>query len=468
MTFDPLETFKSAVDRVPAYRDFLLQERGSIPRVETLDDFRSLPLTDKGNYLKHHPLERLCLDGDLRCAHVICRSSGSTSKPFYWPQLPEQERDLVGWVSSELEDTFSISTTPTLAIVALALGDWISGELATWSLRNLAMEQRNLTLVTPGMDREEVVQLLGTFSPRFAQTIVYGYPPHLKNTLETALAAGIPLHDFHVRLRLAGEGYSEKYRDHVNALLGYEPGNIFSISSGYASTDFGRVGKETPLSVTMRRLLHELQLGPQVLGCDTLPSVCQFNPAGFYLECVSGDLTITKHQAIPLVRYRSGDLGEILSFDEMLSRFRAAGIDPLEELHRRGGDPAAVRPLPFVLVHGRADGGVTFYGVNILVAQIREHFTGNFQIRKAQDENLDPVLQLLIEERVPGADVPSLPAAMARALASRSSEYSTLLGQQGAKLFPVVIPVTRDHFLRNPKIRYVDRGDPSGGDGGRP
>ncbi|MDD2321866.1 MAG: hypothetical protein PHO83_17615, partial [Geobacteraceae bacterium] len=258
-------------------------------------------------------------------------------------------------------------------------------------------------------------------------------------------------------------------RDYVNALLGHDRNDIASIASGYASTDFGRVGKETPLAVAVKRVLHEKDCAAAILGCDTIPSVCQFNPAGFYLEAVDGELVITKHQAVPLIRYRSGDRGELIGYEEFLARFNAAGIDLLAELQARGGDPSAVKPLPFVLVHGRADGGITFYGANIPVAQIRdilegsspfrEHFTGNFQIRKSSDEKLDPVLELQLEEKSPGYEKDSLAALMARELAGRSSEYAKLLEVRGDTAMPMITVVGKDFFLNSAKIRYVDRTD---------
>lgn len=469
MSLDPITVYRSAVERVPAYRDFLVRERGAVPEVRTLADFGTLPLMHKKNYLTCYPLAKVCLDGSLRGAHVICRSSGSTAKPFYWPQLPEQERDLSSWLSTELEDTFCVSSKPTLVIVALALGAWISGELATWSLRSLAIETGTITLLTPGLNRDDVVDMLAEFSPHFDQTLIYSYPPFAKNIVESALERGIPVRDFNIRLRMAGEGYSEKFRDYLNGLLGHDRDDISSIASGYASTDFGRVGKETPLSVVIKRILHEKGNVAAMFGCDTIPTVCQFNPAGFYLEAPEGELVITKYQAVPLVRYRSGDRGAIIGYDEMLARFRDAGIDLLEELRARGADPAAVKPLPFVLVHGRSDGGITFYGANIPVAQIRdilegsspfrEHFTGNFQIRKSADDKLDPVLELYLEEKSPGYEQGSLAGLLARELAARSSEYASLLKERGEKMLPMITVVGKDFFLDSAKIRYVSQGE---------
>jgi phenylacetate-CoA ligase len=422
---------------------------------------------DKKNYLSQFPLPDRCLDGTLQGAHIVCRSSGTTQSPFYWPQMPWQEQDAVTWLYSELEETYSIDTTPTLVIVALALGSWISGELATWALRTLAMQKGNITLLTPGLDRDGVVEVLDSFAPHFSQTLIYSYPPFAKNVIESARAKGVAVENHNIKLRLAGEGYSEQFRDYLNSLLGYDKGAVYTISSGYASTDFGRVGKETPLCVAMKRLLYDTGACEKILGTATLPSVCQFDPAGFYLEEAEGELVITKYQAVPLVRYRTGDQGEIVAYTQLLSRFRDEGLDPLDLLRKQGVDPSAVKPLPFVLVHGRHDGGVTFYGVNLPVGLVRDvlesaaffrqNFTGNFQMRKSQDERLNPILELVLEERAAGFDHSGLPALFARELADRSNEYAKVLKTEGEKVLPVITVVPRDYFVANTKIRYVDK-----------
>lgn len=467
MQCDPVTVFQAAVTRVPAYRSFLEAHASRIPEVHSLEAFSTLPLCDKKSYIAHYPLEDLCLDGSLRGKHVIVRSSGSTTTPFYWPQVPDQERDVTPWLYAELDEVLHVSDTPTLVIVALGLGSWISGELATWSLRTLAMEHENLTLVTPGLDVEEVVNLLERFAPRFPQTLIYSYPPFARMMVDRAMERGVKVADLGIHLRLAGEGYSEHYRDHLNRLLGYEEGHLSSMLSGYASTDFGRCGKETPMAVLVKRLLHEKGLTQQVLGSSDIPTVCQFNAAGFYLETVDGEIVITKLQAVPLVRYRTGDRGEIVPFEEMMARFARLGIDPLAELERRGFPRDTVKPLPFLLVSGRTDGGITFYGANIAAALVRdvletaspfrEQFTPRFQVRKREDQDSRPVFEILVEPREDGqaCDPGALAACMAEELSRRSNEYAVVLHARGDAALPLMTVVPRGHLLQGAKIRYV-------------
>lgn len=465
MTFE--ELYRIAASRVPAYRRFLTQRLGSVPEVVSREDFAALPLTSKKDYVKAFPLEDLCLDGTLEGKHVLCRSSGSTGKPTYWPQMPEQERYVADYLYTDLDEDLQISLRPALALVVLGLGSWISGELTTWGLRTLGIQKGHLTLATPGINLEEAAEILEEFGPRFPQTVLYSYPPFAKRLLEMASDRGVDLSVLRVSLRLAGEGYSERYRDHVNRLLGYPEGHLTSVVSGYGSTDFGSAGKETPLCVAIRRALYEGNLTEKVLGVPDLPSVCQYDPAAHLLEVVEGELVASKYQAVPLVRYRSGDRGELVPFREMMARLADAGVDPLRVLEERGCRTDRVRELPFVLVHGRIDGGVTFFAANILVGQVQGAletdpvlagaFTGAFQLRCAETEDLSSVLEIRAELR-PGATAPEDGAPrLARELARRSTEYAAVWESNGDRALPQIVPVEAGSLYSSTKVRYLDR-----------
>ncbi|MBL3592074.1 MAG: hypothetical protein JMJ93_01045 [Synergistaceae bacterium] len=463
---DVVALYRLAVERVPAYRAYLEKRCGTVPDVSSAEDLAALPFTSKGDYIKAYPLEELCLDGTLRGKHVLCRSSGTKGKPFFWPQLPEQERYVADWLYSDLDESFSLSTNPVFAVVSLALGSWISGELTSWGLRNLGVQKGGLTMVTPGLDLDEAVDLLGAFAGQFAGTVLYSYPPFARTILEKAADRGLPLASYRLGLRLAGEGYSERYRDHLNGLMGYEAGALHSIVSGYGSTDFGSLGKETTLAIAIRRCLYERGLARAVLGRDEIPSLCQYDPSAFHVERDGEELVVSKYQAVPLLRYRTGDRATLIGYDEMMERLRDAGADPLDLLFRRGGALDRVRELPFVLVWGRIDGGVTFCGANILVEQIREIVegqelfcsccTGQFQIRKRENEALEPVLEILLELR-PGAtgDPAEMAAVLASRLAESSTDYALIRQKEGNKALPRIRFTDDGELFGGTKFRYV-------------
>jgi phenylacetate-CoA ligase len=463
--FDPVALARTAIERVPAYREFLASTLGHIPEMRDPRDFTALPLTDKPSYVKAYPLESVCLDGTLRGKHVLCRSSGTSGKPFFWPQMPEQERYAPGWIRSDLEENLHISERSTLLVVALGLGSWISGELTTWALRTVAMDCPNLTLVSPGLDLEETAEILTEFSPRYDQTMIYGYPPFMKGILDRACALGADLEHLSVSMRLVGEGYSEAYREGINGMLGAEPGALGTVLSGYGATDFGSVGKETPLCAAIRRLCRERDLTETLFG-EALPSVCQYDPSGIYLELQEEELVVSKYQAVPLIRYRTGDRCELVPFDLMMDRCRGAGTDPLRRLAEGGFDPETAPRLPFVLVRGRMDRGVVLCGANVPVGLVRdvlenhpvlrEALSGNFQLHRGEDEALRPFLEVALERRegIEPLGAEETFRILSAELRTRSSELAAVGKAQGE--LPLRISFLEPGSLAaNQKIKYI-------------
>jgi phenylacetate-CoA ligase len=351
-------------------------------------------------------------------------------------------------------------------VVSLALGSWISGELTSWGLRNLGIEKGGLTMVTPGLDLDEAVDMLESFAGTFDGTVLYSYPPFARTILEKAEERNLPLGSYRMGLRLTGEGYSERYRDRLNELMGNDEGALHSIFSGYGSTDFGSLGKETPLCIAIRRILYEKDLAAEVLGRDEIPSLCQYDPSVFHAELAGEELVVSKYQAAPLLIYRTGDRASLMPYDEMTERLTSAGVDPVKILESRGGDPSRIRNLPFVLAWGRIDGGVTFFGVNILVEQVREIIegddrfreccTGQFQIRKTERGDLDQVLEILLEPR-PGirGDADALAEPMVEALSRTSAEYAAVRKNQGDKALPKLLFVEDRELFGGTKFRYA-------------
>jgi phenylacetate-CoA ligase len=224
--------------------------------------------------------------------------------------------------------------------------------------------------------------------------------------------------------------------------------------------------RKTPLCIAIRRILYEKDLARDVLGRDEIPSLCQYDPTVFHAELAGEELVVSKYQGAPLLRYRTGDRASLMPYDEMTERLTSAGVDPVKILESRGGDPSRIRNLPFVLAWGRIDGGVTFFGVNILVEQVREIIegddrfreccTGQFQIRKTERGDLDQVLEILLEPR-PGirGDADALAEPMVEALSRTSAEYAAVRKNQGDKALPKLLFVEDRELFGGTKFRYA-------------
>lgn len=470
MPLDPLHVFQTAFDRAPAYRAFLAANGSPSPRVGNMEEFLRLPLMSKENYISKYPLPERCLDGTLQSSHIIMHSSGSSGKYVYWPSSPDSERNYWRTVYDELDASFAISRKPTLLILGVLMGGNMSGALFAYALRAIGIETGKTTLITPGRDEAACLEAIRTFSAQFAQTILYSYPATAKNILEKAKAEGIPLEKYGIRLRLLGEGYSENYRDRINTLLGYPEGCLDSLSSGYGATDFRSAGRETPLCVAIKRLLHEQGKTRVVLDREAIPTLCQYDPETIHIESLEKELLMTRLNTVPLVRYRSGDSGQVIGYDAMLALLAEHGLEPLRLLQERGISPDSVRQRPFVLLDGRADGGVAFYGAKIDIAKVKatleetpwlaERLSGEFQLSRGDDAQLQPFLTLAVVLRpdAPPCTESEVANVFADALAIRQKGiYAQLLADDRASALPRLRFVAREEIMTKSgfKIRYL-------------
>ena len=417
--------------RVPAYRAFLARAGIDAETIRTLADVRRLPPTSKDNYYKANSLPELSWDGALSGWHAVALSSGSTGEPAAWPRSLEHELGVAVRFEQVLHDSFRGRERSTLAVICFALGSWVGGIYTAACMRHLAAKGYPLSVITPGNQAAEIVRALRLLAPHYEQIVLFGYPPFLKDLIDTAPALGFSWPSGRVRIVTAGEVFSEDWRSLVGRRLGSESPERDSASL-YGTADAGVLACETPLSISIRRFLAQHRdLGRELFGDARLPTLCQYDPVQrfFEVEDGSGNLLFTAPGAIPLVRYRILDRGGIRSFHAMLELCRAHEWEP------SGVEP--VREMPFVWVFGRDHFAVSMDGANIYPEQIAgalerppisDAVTGKFVLSIGQDEHLDPFLQCTVE-LLPGvAESAALAASIAadvrRLLEEANSEFS--------------------------------------------
>ena len=77
-----IQTFRKAAQRVPAYQT-LLAESGIRPEdINTIEDFRRLPILDKTNTFQRFRMHELSLDGELGPIRWVLTSSGQSGMYF--------------------------------------------------------------------------------------------------------------------------------------------------------------------------------------------------------------------------------------------------------------------------------------------------------------------------------------------------------------------------------------------------
>ena len=405
-----MEWFKDTVSHVPAYRDFLAQHAIDPKQVNTLADFKCLPLIDKNNYMTHYPLPTLCRGGKLNPYHLVAVSSGSTGAPLFWPRCRVHELAMSQRFEQIFHDSFSAHEKSTLVVVCFALGTWVGGMYSASCCQWLVDKNYPITLITPGNNKNEICRVVKALAPHFEQTVLLGYPPFIKDVLDHGLAAGITWRDYAVKCVFAGEVFSEEWRQLIYDICGtnhYAHGS----ASLYGTADAGVIGNETPLSIHIRRFLSQNPAVMRELFQESrLPTLVQYDPLQRYIEVQENSLIVSGDNGIPLIRYHIADKGGIVSFQEMLAFLKRHHFDPLEFFSN--GTPG-VRELPFVYVFGRMDFTVSYFGANIFPeniavaltpAEINPSVSGKFVLQVKDNPTGIPFLSIAVELR------PDIPA----------------------------------------------------------
>ena len=407
-TESALAIFHETAATVPAYRAFLSEHGIEAADIKNFEDFQKLPFVTKDNYILRHPLADLCRDGKLNACDMIAVSSGSTGKPTFWPRFLSDELSIATRFEQVFHDSFDADTRSTLAIVCFALGTWVGGMYTTQCCRHLAAKGYPLTVITPGNNKEEILRVVRELGPCFEQLVLLGYPPFLKDVIDSGLARGIEWGQYSLKLVMAGEVFSEEWRDLVGERVGSSR-PYYDSASLYGTADAGVLGNETPLSICIRRFLaNSPEVARTLFGESRLPTLVQYDPHSRFFETHESTLLFSGRNGIPLVRYHIADTGGIVAYDEMLEFLARYNFDPLTEL----GDERGIHPLPFVYVFGRSNFTVSYFGANVYPENvtvgleqpvIKDWVTGKFVLQVREDADQNRFLSVIVE-LAPGAE----------------------------------------------------------------
>ncbi|MEX1997837.1 MAG: phenylacetate--CoA ligase family protein [Candidatus Andersenbacteria bacterium] len=462
-----LELFHAAAERVPAYKDFLKKQDIKPALIQTSADFKKIPTINKKNYLQLYPMEALLWDGQLSDAQIIAVSSGSSGEPFFWPRGGLLELETTYVQELYLKKIFHIDQYTTLYLDCFAMGMYIAGPIILNSALRISQKGYPMTVLTPGLSMDDIMRVIPNLGPHFEQIVIAGYPPYVKDIIEEAAKRGVQWHNYKVRLLLAGEGFSEQWRDHVAELAGGI--NVHdSIINIYGTADASIVGHETPESVTIRRLADQNEQLRTKLFNDRyqgrLPTFVQYLPTQKYFEVIDHELHFTATSGIPLVRYNIHDDGGIVTYKEAINFCEESDTDITKILKEKASGTPFWK-LPFVYLYGRSDFTVVLYGANIYPEnikaaleseEIRKLVTGRFIMTIEHQDNQDPYLFLRIELTANIAPKAALQkkiqAAMISTLLAKNDEYRSTYHAKGKQAWPVIELYEKgngEYFSRN-------------------
>ena len=342
--------FRSARRAVPAYRQFLVDQRWDDAR-----PFADVPVMDKANYVSRYSLAARCVHGVLPTGGLLIdESSGSSGAPTNWVRGSAERAANGRTIRRGLQHR--LGERPFFFLNAFALGPWATGVNLTLSMSNWCR------IKSVGPDVAKIVNTLREFGTGH-HYVIAGYPPFLKQVVDRA---EIDWRAYQVSMVFGGEAMSESMRRYLEAR------GVQTIYGSYGASDLElNIAAETPLTIALRRLLESRpDLAARVLEHPgAMPMIFQYNPAEFFIERTSGgELAVTicrPRYTAPKVRYNIHDLGHVLRFPALQALLAEAGmtVDDLE--------PGAL-DLPLLFHYGRSDASVAFYGCKIPPADVQE------------------------------------------------------------------------------------------------
>jgi len=444
--------FRRMALSVPAYRRFLRENgvrRGSI---RTIEDLASVPVMSKKNYLQKNSFNDLLWHGSTRCPQVLTSTSGSTGKPTYFARSHEIDEhsslihELIFRTSSLKEDE------STLIIVCFSMGVWIGGLITYQAFELMSHRGYPISILTPGINKIEILKILTDLAPQYKQIILAGYPPFLKDIIDEALAQGVPLDKHRMMLLFAAEAFTENFRDHLAKKVSIE--NLFTDAINiYGSADIGTMAFETPISILARRLaLKNNKLFSNMFGNITkTPTLAQYVPEFVSFEALNGEILVSGDSALPLLRYSIGDHGGVYTFRELIERYKTHGIDLLKEA-QAVGIRKHVYELPFVYVFERIDLAATLYGLQVYPETIKEvllkkHFvddlTGKLTLITKYDDDQNQYFEINLEQKpkkkIKKAFASELLAEIIKGLREKNSEFRELSDFLGKRTEPKLV-----------------------------
>ncbi|ADQ69348.1 phenylacetate-CoA ligase [Halogeometricum borinquense DSM 11551] len=350
------EAVRNAYESVPFYRE-KLEEMGLKPGdIERIDDVQKLPFTTKEDFRDNYPTEMFAVDmDDVVRIHA---SSGTTGKP-----------KIVSYTQDDL-DVWSDAIARCLVAAGLDSDDVVQNAygygLFTGGLGlHQGVEELGATVIPigGGQTQRQVEMLADLESDALACT-----PSYALYLAETAAEMGVDIRDLPLRLVIFGaEPCTEPMREEIEERLGVTGVDIYGLSE--------IVGPGVSIECLEQDGLHvwEDRFYPEVVDPQTGEPVEEGEEGELVLTTLSKD-------ALPVLRYRTGDL-TTLNYDTCDCGRTAVRMDNIT---------------------GRADDLLIVRGVNVYPSEIEsvvlefDEVAPHYRIDLRRDDNLD-TLELTVE-----------------------------------------------------------------------
>jgi phenylacetate-CoA ligase len=198
------------------------------------------------------------------------------------------------------------------------MGVWIGGIITYKAVEIMSNRQKYpVSILTPGINKEEIFNALKNLAPQFKQTVICGYPPFIKDIIDESNERNIDLKNLDLRIFFAAESFTEDFRDYISLHSGIANPETGTMNI-YGSADIGAMAFETPTSIKARKIASKNLDFFQSLffGTQKTPTFAQYIPEFICFESSERNILLTGNNSMPLIRYAIGDNGGVMSFDE--------------------------------------------------------------------------------------------------------------------------------------------------------
>lgn len=380
-----LQAFQRAATTVPAYRGLLARSNVQPRQITSIQEFcQHVPILDKDSLFQAHSLPDVCAGANLDDIRLFYSSSGSTGVFSFGIETWQDGKRAGLELEFILDDFIGIFEKRTLIINCLPMG--------------VKIHTRTLPVIESGLRFDVIWVLLKKLRTEFDQFVLIGEQLFLKRLIEDGARENVPWKDLVIHVVTGAEYVAENFRGYLGALLGID---FADRSTGSININFGlsevtnSIGRETPETQAIRRIAHADPAFRKQLYGDNVrfcASLLQYHPYQNFLETAGGSgrgemivTTIDLQRKLPLIRYNTRDIVDILPYEQLGSILAGTGKTHLMPRFR----------LPFLRVWGKfkaleTTGGTKVYPEEVKEALYADHgvaakVTGSFRLQRLAD-----------------------------------------------------------------------------------
>ncbi len=265
-----------------------MDEAGVKPEdVQTLADLKKLPFTYKADFRDHYPMGMFAVDKkDLVRFHA---SSGTTGKPTV---VGYTKHDLDVWLNNVTRIACMGGATPEdVCQISFGYGTFTGALGLHGGLENLGA---SVIPMSSGNTNKQIM-----FLQDMGVTLLVATPSYALHLGEEIRRRGLdPEKDLHVKIGLfGGEGMTEAMREEMHKVWGEQ----FLCTQNYGMSELCGPGVAGECEELCGMHINEDWFIPEIIN----PKTGEVLPSGEKGELV---VTCLGKEALPLVRYRTGDL----------------------------------------------------------------------------------------------------------------------------------------------------------------